>query len=89
MGINNEFLKGNNNYLDELYKSAELNEVSVGGLDVFPAAKQMTVTKFAARKFGVPAIQLEINRNLREPEKESKAVYKAAQIFKRIYGQLI
>ena len=69
VGVDKEFLLGHGNYLDELVRAAALNEISLGGPDVFPAAKQMTVTKYAARKLGIPAIQLEINRQLRDPEK--------------------
>jgi hypothetical protein len=69
VGVDKEFLIGHDNYLDELERAATLNGISIGGLDVFPAAKQMTVTKYAARKLGIPAIQLEINRRLRDPEK--------------------
>jgi len=69
VGINKEFLLEQDNFLDELEHQASLNVISVGGLDVFPAAKQMTVTKYAARNLGIPSIQLEINHILREPEK--------------------
>ncbi len=69
VGVDKEFIIGHDNYLDELERAATLNGISIGGLDVFPAAKQMTVTKYAARKLGIPAIQLEINRRLRDPEK--------------------
>jgi len=69
VGVNKEFLLEHNNFLDELESAAALNEISIGGLDVFPAAKQMTVAKFAARTLGIPSIQLEINRRLRDPEK--------------------
>jgi gamma-glutamylcyclotransferase (GGCT)/AIG2-like uncharacterized protein YtfP len=70
VGNEREFLLGCDNYLDELQKRAGSSNISVGGLDVFPAAKQMTVTKYAARKLNIPSIQLEINRNLREPDKK-------------------
>ncbi len=69
VGVNKEFLLEHNNFLDELERAVALNEISIGGLDVFPAAKQMTVIKYAASELGVPAIQLEINRRLREPQK--------------------
>jgi len=69
VGINKEFLLEHSNFLDELERAAALNEISIGRLDVFPAAKQMTVTKYTARELGIPAIQLEINLRLREPEK--------------------
>jgi len=69
VGNEREFLLGCDDCLDELHKTASESEISVGGLDVFPAAKQMTVTKYAARKLNIPSIQLEINRTLREPNK--------------------
>ena len=69
VGIDKEFLLGHGNYLEELERAASLNDISIGGLHIFPAAKQMTVAKFAARTLGAPSIQLEINRRLRDPEK--------------------
>ncbi len=69
VGVNKEFLLGSNDCLEELENAALLNEISIGSLDVFPAAKQMTVTKYAARVLQVPSVQIEINRRLREPEK--------------------
>lgn len=69
VGINNEFLLGQDIFLDELEAAALQNNIFIGGLDIFPAAKQMTVTKYAARKLEIPSIQVEINRRLREPEK--------------------
>lgn len=68
VGRGGEFLLGNNHFLSELEEAAASNDVSLGGLDVFPAVRQMTVTKFAALGLGIPAVQLEINRNLRQPE---------------------
>ena len=82
VGVNKEFLLGHKNYLDELEHAASLNQVSVGGLDVFPAAKQMTVTKYVARTLGVPSIQIEINRKLREPEKNPEEFMKLAKFLK-------
>lgn len=69
IGVDKEFLLGNNDHFNVLGTCAELNGISIGGLDVFPAAKQMTVTKYAARVLGIPSVQIEINRRLREPEK--------------------
>lgn len=63
-----EFLLGNDHYFDALLSSSESFAISIGGEDVFPAARQMTVTKYAARKLGVPSMQLEIVRELRKPE---------------------
>lgn len=69
VGNGKEFLLGQDSCLDMLYKAAQFSEVSVGGLDVFPAAKQMTVAKYGARKLRISSIQLEINHTLRDPEK--------------------
>ncbi len=82
VGINKEFLLEHNNFLDELAHQASLNVISVGGLDVFPAAKQMTVTKYAARNLGIPSIQLEINRRLREPEKTPEEYIKLVKFLR-------
>lgn len=68
MGAEKEFLLGNDIYFDALQSAAELNRISIGGQDVFPAARQMTVTKYSARRLCVPAIQLEIVRELRKPQ---------------------
>jgi len=73
VGESNEFLLGNEHYLELIERSADSCGVSLGGLDVFPAARQMTVTKFAARSLGIPAIQLEINRALRRPSSDPVA----------------
>jgi len=81
-GVDKEFLLGQDNYLDELERAAALNEISIGGLDVFPAARQMTVTKYAARKLAVPSVQLEINRQLREPEKSPADFVKLVKFLK-------
>lgn len=68
VGTEREFLMGKDFYLNKLQQAAELSNVFLGSLDVFPAARQLTVTKFAATKLGVPAMQIEINRRLRQPE---------------------
>ncbi|MDA2919792.1 gamma-glutamylcyclotransferase [Desulfobacterota bacterium AH_259_B03_O07] len=67
VGINREFLIGNDIYLDNLFQAAQDNNICVGGLDVFPASRQMTVTKYLARELGIPAMQIEINERLRIP----------------------
>lgn len=82
VGIDKEFLLSHDNFLDELESHASINGISVGGLDVFPAAKQMTVTKYAARKFKVPSIQVEINKKLREPEKNPQDFIKLIKFLK-------
>jgi len=89
VGINKEFLLGYDNYIDELESAATLNEISIGELSVFPAAKQMTVTKYAARKLRVPSIQLEINRRLREPEKTPEEFIKLLKFLKDFIDKLI
>jgi len=70
VGESNEFLLGNERYLEQFENAADACGIKIGGLDVFPAARQMTVTKFAARSLGIPAVQLEINRSLRRPESD-------------------
>ncbi len=88
VGVSKEFLLGNHSYIDELESSAELNGISIGGHDVFPAAKQMTVTKYAARELEVPSMQLEINRRLREPEKTPEEFVKLAKFLKDFIEKL-
>ena len=68
VGTENEFLLGKKCYLEKLLKSAQKNRIRLGDPDVFPASRQMTVTKFISRKLGIPAIQIEINKRLRNPE---------------------
>lgn len=68
IGQAGEFLLGKCEALSELRKRSLINEIDLGGLEVFPASKQMTVAKFVARNFSVPSMQLEINRALRQPE---------------------
>jgi len=68
VGLDGEFLIGKQFYLAKLYETALREKILIGSLDIFPAAKQMTVAKFAATKLGVPAMQVEINRRLRLPE---------------------
>ncbi len=67
VGESNEFLLGHEGLIAELNNAIELNGISIGDYTTFPASKQMTVTKFAARKLGVPAMQLELNDSLRRP----------------------
>jgi len=68
VGIEREFLVGNDIYLDKLFQAAKDKDISIGGLDIFPASRQMTVTKFVARQLGIPAIQIEVNEKLRTPD---------------------
>lgn len=88
VGNGGEFLLGNNRFLYELGQAAALNNVSLGGLDVFPAARQMTVTKFAALRLGIPAIQLEINRNLRQPETTPSKFTRLVQFLTEFVGRV-
>lgn len=67
IGRDKAFLLGGERYFDALQSAAEPYSISIGGQDVFPAAKQMTVTKFSARELRVPSMQLEIVSELRQP----------------------
>ncbi len=67
IGTDMEFLLGNKKVLENLYLRAKSNDISIGSLKVFPAVKQMTVTKFAAKKLDIPAMQIEVNQKLRIP----------------------
>ena len=49
------------------YLAAEKYGIAAGGVDIFPAARQMTVAKFVANRFSVPAMQIEISDRLRMP----------------------
>ena len=88
VGIEKEFLLGNESCIEDLKTVAELNHVSLGGLEIFPAAKQMTVTKFAARELKVPSIQLEINRNLRQPDKNPEQFIRLVKMLKELVDSL-
>lgn len=88
VGLEKEFLLGQENYLADLIQIANVSKISIGGLDVFPAAKQMTVTKYAARKLKVPSIQLEISRKLREPEKNPGDFVKLVKFLKQFIDEL-
>ena len=68
VGNNTEFLIGNDSYLHKLEDSAKSYGLVLGSLNVFPASIQMTITKFVATKIGTPAMQIEINERLRDPE---------------------
>lgn len=68
VGEDGEFLLGKADILDGFYASAEKRGIRAGGPDVFPAARQMTVAKFAARRFSVPAVQVEISDRMRMPK---------------------
>lgn len=68
IGVEREFLLGKGNVINVLMSASENHSITLGSEEVFPAAKQMTVTKYAARKHGVPSIQLEIVREFRKPD---------------------
>lgn len=88
MGMGKEFLLGNDIYFDALQAAAESYSISIGPEDVFPAVKQMTVTKYAARKLGVPAMQLEIVRELRKPESSPEGFVRLTGFLKDFISQL-
>lgn len=88
IGKNKEFLLGDDHYLSGLDRAAGVSGISLGGLDVFPAAKQMTVTKFAARNLRIPAIQLEINRGLRRPGTDPLSFTKLVKFLGRFIESL-
>lgn len=68
VGTEGEFLRARRSAIDELRISALSNGITLGSEDVFPAARQMTVTRYAANKLGVPSMQLEIGQSMRQPE---------------------
>jgi gamma-glutamylcyclotransferase (GGCT)/AIG2-like uncharacterized protein YtfP len=72
VGINKELLLGNECLLDKLVECAERFGIRLGSSKIFPASRQMTVTKFAAKKLGIPGMQLEISEQLRTPDKLPK-----------------
>ena len=67
VGVGREFLLSAPDVLDKFYLVAEEHGITTGSVDIFPAARQMTVAKFAANRFSVPAIQIEISDRLRMP----------------------
>ncbi len=87
-GKSREFLLGNEHYFDALLSSSESFGISIGREDIFPAAKQMTVTKYAARKLCVPSMQLEIVRELRDPGSSPEGFEKLVQFIKDFITQL-
>lgn len=68
VGTDGEFLRARRSALDGLRLSAVSKDITLGSPDVFPASRQMTVTRFAATKLDVPSMQLEINQSLRQPD---------------------
>ena len=88
MGERREFLLGNQNYLDALANASANHGITIGGEDVFPAAKQLTVSKYAARKLGVPSIQLEIVRELRKPDSSPEGFLRLTRFLKEFIAQI-
>ncbi len=72
VGIDKEFLLGNESLLDKLVEGSERFGIRLGSSKIFPASRQMTVTKFAARELGIPGMQIEISEQLRTPERFPK-----------------
>jgi gamma-glutamylcyclotransferase (GGCT)/AIG2-like uncharacterized protein YtfP len=72
VGIDKEFLLGNESMLDRLAEGSARFGIRLGSPKIFPASRQMTVTKFAARKLGIPGMQIEISEQLRTPDKYPK-----------------
>jgi gamma-glutamylcyclotransferase (GGCT)/AIG2-like uncharacterized protein YtfP len=68
IGKRGEFLLGNQKYFSLLEESTKAYGLTLGGLHVFSASRQMTVTKFVSQNLKIPAMQLEINRELRNPQ---------------------
>ena len=82
VGVEREFLLSVPDVLDKFYLAAGEHGIAAGGADVFPAARQMTVAKFAANRFSVPAIQVEISDRLRMP-------WRREEEFRRLIGFLL
>ncbi|MBI4228548.1 MAG: gamma-glutamylcyclotransferase [Deltaproteobacteria bacterium] len=68
VGFDNEFLVSNEVFIDKLIKCSKRFGIRLGGSKIFPASRQMTVTKFVARNLGIPAMQIEVNEKLRSPD---------------------
>ena len=79
VGTEGEFLLSAPDVLDMFYLAAEEHGIAAGGAYIFPAARQMTVAKFAANRFSVPAIQIEISDRLRMP-------WRREEEFRRLIG---
>ena len=79
VGKGREFLLSAPDVLDKFYLAAEEHGIVAGGGGIFPAARQMTVAKFAANRFSVPAIQIEISDRFRMP-------WRREEEFRRLIG---
>ncbi|MCY3826346.1 MAG: gamma-glutamylcyclotransferase [Candidatus Dadabacteria bacterium] len=82
VGDEREFLLSAPDVLDKFYLVAEEYGITAGSADIFPAARQMTVAKFAAKRFSVPAIQVEISDRFRMP-------WRREDEFRRLIGFLL
>ena len=82
VGAEREFLLSAPDVLDRFYLAAKQHGIAAGSADIFPAARQMTVAKFAANRFSVPAIQVEISDRLRMP-------WRREDEFRRLIGFLL
>lgn len=69
VGFDQEFLLGSESTINKLGEASERFGIRLGSPKIFPASRQMTVTKFVARKLGVPGMQIEISKELRNPAK--------------------
>ncbi len=82
VGAEREFLLSAPDVLDKFYLVAEEHGITAGSADIFPAVRQMTVAKFVAKRFSVPAIQIEISDRLRMP-------WRREEEFRRLIGFLL
>ena len=87
VGKEREFLLGNPDILDMFYVSAKEHGIVAGNPGVFPAARQMTVAKFAATQFSVPAIQIEISDRLRMPQTREEEFRKLLKFLPGFIGK--
>ncbi|MGQ0793258.1 MAG: gamma-glutamylcyclotransferase family protein [Deltaproteobacteria bacterium] len=88
VGQGGEFLRGRGFILNALYEAASQMGISVGGLHVFPASRQMTVTKFASRGLHTSAMQIEINKRLREPARDPAQFETLVALLRRFVSSL-
>jgi len=89
VGTEGEFLLLAPRVLDMFYLAAEEHGIAAGGVDIFPAARQMTVAKFVANRFSVPAIQIEISDRLRMPWRREKEFRSLIGFFLEFIGKVI
>ncbi|MCY4262262.1 MAG: gamma-glutamylcyclotransferase [Candidatus Dadabacteria bacterium] len=82
VGTEGEFLLSSTDILSKFYLCAKRYGISAGSAEIFPATMQMTVAKFAAKRFSVPAIQIEISDRLRMP-------WRREEEFRQLIGFLL